>query len=57
MKTLTELNVGDYVYWHDPDDDLCSGPGEVLDISGDMFIIAKDDGGEVAALENELEKL
>lgn len=39
--------IGDRVFWHDPDDGLCSGPGTVTGVDGDVLSVAKDDGGAI----------
>ncbi|QOX80811.1 hypothetical protein FY034_17460 (plasmid) [Trichlorobacter lovleyi] len=50
--------VGDHVYWNDPDNHATSGFGTITHVqhNGDDAVIsvAKDDGGEVEALPNEL---
>jgi hypothetical protein len=55
--------AGRRVYWHDPDDDLCSGAGVIvegteLDDQADnehIIRVRKDDGGEVECTPPELE--
>lgn len=42
------------VYWNDPDDGLCSGEGEVVEIKGETILLKMDSGSEVEALEGEL---
>jgi hypothetical protein len=42
-----QLAVGDKVYWNDPDEGACSGPGVITKINGDVYSVKKDDGGEV----------
>lgn len=50
--------VGDRVYWNDPDDHATSNFGTITHIQHDgddaVITVAKDDGGEVEALPNEL---
>jgi hypothetical protein len=62
MDFLTELNVGDEVYWHDPDDGLCSADYKIAEIeteSGkienlwDVVLLVNDDS-ETQALACEL---
>ena len=45
-----DLEVGDEVYWNDPDDDLCSGNfiiSEFLD--NDIAFLVSEDGTELEA--------
>ena len=51
------LKVGDRVRWEDPDDDACSGDGVITSIKGEVLYVKKEDGGDVEALVDELEKL
>lgn len=55
--TKAKLRSGTRVFWNDPPDGTCSGPGVITSIKGDVFSIAKDDGGEVEALRQELKAL
>ena len=45
---------GDRVRWTDPDGGVCSGDGTVVSDDGEIVAVAKDDGGEVGALREEL---
>lgn len=51
------LKVGDRVWWTDPDDGACSGPGTVTKSNGEVVSVTKDDLGEVEASARELKKL
>ena len=55
-KSRRRIGVGRRVFWNDPDG-LCSGPGKVVKISGEVISIAKDDLGEVEAFRHELRLL
>jgi hypothetical protein len=52
------FNIGDYVYWSDPDDNLCDTPGRITDIRGDpadpVYVIETDSGSVVEAFSVEL---
>jgi hypothetical protein len=48
------MNKGDKVYWNDPDEGACSGLGTISSISGEIYKLKMDDGGEVEALRHEL---
>lgn len=58
------LRIGLKVYWNDPDNGSCSGPGTVVEIisqdeepsDDDIVVVEKDDGGCVEALPQELTK-
>lgn len=56
------VHVGDRVYWtdpaegDDPEGGSSSGPGRVVEISGDIIGIKKDDGGYVEAYRHELRR-
>ena len=56
---IKDVCVGLRVMWHDPDNDLCSGPGVITsycDVDEYEFVmVKKDDGGEVEALPGELD--
>ena len=45
------------VWWTDPDNGLCSGPGTVTKINGDVYSVKKDDGGEIECPGGELRPL
>ncbi len=53
-----KFNVGDEVYWTDPDEGVCSGYGIVKDVTpfknGEIYCLKMKDGGELDALEEEL---
>jgi len=49
-----KYNIGDEVFWNDPDEGICSGYGKVTEVNGEIYSIKKDDGGELEAFENEL---
>ena len=52
---MDEFAVGDRVYWFDPDGDLRSDFGTVIEIKeDDVIVIRTDRGSEVNALESEL---
>lgn len=62
----TTFTKGDRVYWHDPDDEVCSGPGtisllQILDdgmvLPDTRIVVQMDDGSEVEAFPRELENL
>jgi hypothetical protein len=48
------MEIGDYVYWSDLDDNLCDTPGHIVDIRGDIYVLKMDSGGEVEAFRDEL---
>jgi hypothetical protein len=48
------MNKNDRVYWNDPDDGACSGLGTISSISGEIYKLKMDNGGEVEALRHEL---
>ena len=51
------LEIGDEVYWNDPnreEDEGCSGYGTILKIKGDIYCLKMEDGGEVDAIKDEL---
>jgi hypothetical protein len=57
---------GDRVFWHDPDEEACSGPGTIVDVQADedevvfqdsIVHLKMDDGGEVECFPHELEDL
>jgi len=49
-----KYEIGDEVYWNDPDEGICSGYGEVTEVNGEIYSIKKHDGGEVEAFKDEL---
>ncbi len=57
--------IGDKVYWTDSDDNLCSGPGKIIEIKPegggeheDMVIsLRMDSGGETQCLPHELRRI
>lgn len=49
--------VGDRVWWTDPDGGTCSGAGKLIKINGDVYSVTKDDGGEVECPRAELKKI
>jgi hypothetical protein len=55
------ITCGKQVWWDDPDDGLCSGPGVVVGwqrpSSNPIIKVLKDDGGEVECLAEELRPL
>jgi hypothetical protein len=57
----SQITIGTQVWWDDPDDGLCSGPGVVMgwDAPGENPIlkVRKDDGGEVECFAHELRPL
>ena len=53
-KKKMKYNIGDEVFWNDPDEGICSGYGKVTEVNGEIYSIKKDDGGELEALEHEL---
>ena len=51
------LEIGDEVYWNDPnreEDEGCSGFAFITGINGEIFSIKKHDGEEVEAFKDEL---
>ena len=51
------LEIGDEVYWNDPnreEDEGCSGYAFITGINGEIYSIKKHDGGEVEAFKDEL---
>jgi hypothetical protein len=53
--TEPKFAVGDEVFWHDPDDELCSGHYIVQAVVGDIYRLRNDAGSETEAFEHELE--
>tara|TARA_B100000959_G_scaffold276043_1_gene330222 strand:+ start:1059 stop:1256 length:198 start_codon:yes stop_codon:yes gene_type:complete len=57
---LPSLEIGDEVYWKDPDEGVCSGYGTVTAIVGEkdlgaaVYRLRMNDGGEIEAFEHEL---
>ena len=57
---MTALEIGDVVYWKDPDEGICSGYGRVTAVVGDkdlevvFYRLKMNDGGETEALRSEL---
>lgn len=47
----------DRIWWTDPDEDICSGPGTIIDVRGDMVFVKKDDACDVEALKDEIRPL
>ena len=55
---MTEFNVGDKVFWNDPDDGICSGEYWVTGISGDiLYLEGENHSGEVEAMSDECTKI
>ena len=63
-KDRKSTQVGDEVFWNDPDKGVCSGYGNVTKVNGEIYSIkmqsptfqyVKDNGGELEAYEHELE--
>jgi hypothetical protein len=54
MSKVTKFNIGDEVYWEDPDEGICSGYGTIIQVNGDIYSIKKHDGGELEAFVHEL---
>lgn len=61
------IKVGQRVFWNDPDNGACSGPGVITKVQSDeddpyiyddtVISIQKDDGGEAEVYPHEIEKL
>ena len=54
-----KYEIGDEVYWIDPDDCSCSGHGTVIDKHGRggkhrIYVLKMESGGETEAFEHEL---
>jgi hypothetical protein len=50
------LDVGDEVFWHDPDEEACSGVYVIQEfVSKDIVRLRNDAGSEVEAFVSELE--
>jgi hypothetical protein len=58
MDKKPKYNVGDEVYWNDPDDGACSGIYKVIDINDDfsryVYLLRDSKGNETQAFEFEL---
>jgi len=63
-KKAYSFKAGDRVYWNDPDEGTCSGPGKVVEVKSEgdvidpdtIICVEKDDGGEVECFPRELRK-
>ncbi len=58
MKEENEFNVGDYVFWHDPDEGKCSGKAIIKEIEGDIYRLqmVNSSDSNTEALINEVTK-
>jgi hypothetical protein len=54
---MAKIEVGDRVWWRDPDGGACSGPGTLTCINGDVYSVRKDDTGLVECPRAELKPL
>lgn len=49
------LQIGDEVYWNDPDDGMCSGVFKIVEFINDTVVLLRNDSGsETEAFLNEL---
>ena len=51
------FQVGDAVWFNDPDDDICTGRYRIEHINGEIYSLGDECGLEVEALEHELQHL
>lgn len=54
-----KFNIGDEVYWTDPDEGTCSGYGTVIDKHGRrgkyrVYVLKMKNGGELECFQHEL---
>ena len=54
---MRDINVGDTLFWNDPDDGICSCKVIVKEIYDDSIVGEEHGGGELEAYPNELEKI
>lgn len=54
-----KLTVGTRVMWHDPDEELCSGPGVIsrMDKGSEVILVLFESGSEFEVFPRELEVL
>jgi len=51
---LTDLRIGDEVYWTDPDNDFSSGYYTIANILGEIYLLTNEAGTELEAFNHEL---
>ena len=60
---IEKPRIGQRVFWHDPDNGVCSGPGTITSMQHDqpdddtIISLDMDDGGEAECLRSEIDAI